>query len=115
MIDLNTPTFSTSTITYIWSVDALRTHDQGTYTNIVSEVDWRLTGTIISGDATTSTSLTGTIQLKFNPDRFTEYSGLKASQVISWITNHIGHTGFKPLQATIKGVLLPLASPALPW
>lgn len=71
------------TITYSWSVTAVKTRIEDGYDGVVFQTYWKKTGVDSDGD---SGEFAGATPLKFTPDEnFTPFDQLTEEQVLAWI------------------------------
>jgi hypothetical protein len=120
-----TPAFelSTSTIAYSWSIAAIRVKPvYGTFTNVVSEIDWTFKGQQLASDQTSvlETHVSGTQEIDFDTQKsFTDFNNLKESQAINWVNQSQGRAVVMELRSQIQKqmtrLIEPIVASSLPW
>ena len=87
---LDTIVYSQNSVAIEWSITGVRTRNQSTR-DIVVELDWTMKGTQLKSDLSPLTaSQSGTIQLDYDPTKFTDFANLTQAQLIAWVNKHLG-------------------------
>lgn len=87
---LDTIVYSQNSVAIEWSITGVRTRNQSNR-DIVVELDWTMKGTQLKSDLSPLTaSQSGTIQLDYDPTKFTDFANLTQAQLIAWVNKHLG-------------------------
>ena len=90
MTSLDRIVYSQNSVAIEWSITGVRTRLEDSR-DIVVELDWTMTGTQLKSDLSHMTaSQSGTIQLDYDPTKFTDFGNLTQAQLIAWVNKHLG-------------------------
>ena len=105
-------------ITYTWSIDSMANYPSSEgQSNVVFQVNWKLTGT----DGTYSASETGGLAVTYVAgEPYIPYAQLIEQQVIGWVTSSMNQSTLEMYQANIAASIAEQANPPfvispLPW
>jgi len=109
-------------LTYEYKITSMKVKDEGSYSDMVVQTYWKLTGTDSSGNSGTFSGATPfTYDPTDNSGPFVPVNELTEADVIAWVSSVVnGNAGYKKhideqIQKQIDLIVSPITEPNLSW